>query len=86
MSDATEIQVLVKGIGPLMKWFSENRLNPHAHRLHVKREHWTLLQRRRDLATLNGFVVDGERIWYRGFELLPTDCGARHSRERGPCQ
>jgi hypothetical protein len=86
MSATTDIQELVKGIGGLVGWFKANRTAPYTQRLHVKRAHWDLLHKRQDLATRHGFVIDGDRISYQGFELSPTDCGARHTRERGPCK
>lgn len=86
MSATTEIQELVKGIGGLVGWFKANRTPPYTQRLHVKRAHWDLLRERHDLAVRHGFVIDGDRILYQGFELSPTDCGARHARERGACK
>lgn len=86
MSATTEIRELVKGIEALASWFKQNRCPPYAQRLHVKRAHWNLLRERPDLAGLHGFVIDGDRILYKGFELQPTDCGARQTRERGACK
>lgn len=86
MSATTEIQQLVKGVAGLVGWFKQNRSPPYTQRLHVKRADWNLLRERSDLAALYGFVIDGDRVLYQGFELMPTDCGARHSRQRGACK
>ena len=86
MSPTIQIQQLVRGIGALADWFKKNRAAPYTQRLHVKRADWDLLRKRPDLAGLHGFIIDGERILYHGFELQPTDCGARHTRERGACK
>lgn len=86
MSAVTEVQELVRGIRGLADWFKQNRTPPYTQRLHVKRVHWNLLRERPDLAALHGFVLDEDRILYQGFELKPTDCGARHKRERGACK
>lgn len=86
MSASTDIQELVKGITGLVRWFKRNRTAPYVQRLHVKRAHWDLLRERQDLAQSHGFIIDGDRVLYEGFELIPTNCGARHTRERGRCK
>jgi hypothetical protein len=81
MSPATQIQNLVKGIGALADSFQKN-CPGETHRLHVRRADWNVLRERPDLAGLYGFVIDGDRILYRGLELRPTGCGASHDRGR----
>jgi hypothetical protein len=74
MKPETQIKYLVKHIQPLAKTLEDYRAC--ARHIHIRRADWRLLHDDPDLARANGFVVNGEHISFRNFELLPTDCGS----------
>lgn len=81
MKAETQIKQVVSGIEPLANFLSKFR--PSCKRIHIRRADWTMLRAEPHLARTYGFVIDDERVAFREFDLLPTDCGTHHTHDGG---